>query len=88
MRAGLPGATPRAPYGDDQAAILNADGLAQAWAVISSWPGYAQTPLINLTGLAREANVSFFKTRLFPTGTRYPALRGKGAPISPHSHQP
>ena len=25
-----PGATPRAPYGDDQAAILNADGLAEA----------------------------------------------------------
>ena len=39
-----PGATPRAPYGDDQAAILNADGLAEAWAVISSWPGYARTP--------------------------------------------
>ena len=53
-----PGATPRAPYGDDQAAILNADGLAEAWAVISSWPGYAWTPLINLTGLAREASVS------------------------------
>ena len=53
-----PGATPRAPYGDDQAAILNADGLAEAWSVISSWPGYAWTPLINLTGLAREASVS------------------------------
>ena len=52
-----PSATPRAPYGDDQAAILNANGLAKARAVISSWPGYAPTPLVDLSGLAREAGV-------------------------------
>ncbi len=50
-----PSATPRAPYGDDQAAILNANGLAEARAEISSWPGYAPTPLVDLSGLARLA---------------------------------
>ena len=53
-----PSAKPRAPYGEEQSAILNSNGLAEARAVISSWPGYAPTPLIDLSGLAREAGVS------------------------------
>lgn len=52
-----PSVTPRVPYGVEQAAILNANSLAQAQAVISSWPGYAPTPLVEMPGLAREAGV-------------------------------
>ena len=53
-----PSATPRTPYGEEKAAILNSNGLAEARALISSWPGYAPTPLVDLSGLAQEAGVS------------------------------
>ncbi|MGE0719043.1 MAG: diaminopropionate ammonia-lyase [Alphaproteobacteria bacterium] len=41
-----------APYGAAQQAVLNADAFAAAMAEISSWPGYAQAPLVSLPGLA------------------------------------
>ena len=53
-----PGATPDADYGDRQAAVLNADGLAEARRCISVWPGYAPTPLVGLPGLAAELGIS------------------------------
>ncbi len=50
-------------YGPDQAAILNPVALDAARATIASWPGYAPTPLVSLSGLARHAGVSavFYK---------------------------
>jgi len=53
-----PAAAPATPYGADQAAVLNAEGLAEARAVISGWPGYAPTPLIEMPGLARMTGVA------------------------------
>ncbi len=44
-------------YGPEQVAVLNAQGLEAARREISSWPGYAPTPLVSLPGLARAANV-------------------------------
>jgi diaminopropionate ammonia-lyase len=49
-----PGATPDADYGDRQAAVLDAAGLAEARRCISAWPGYGPTPLIGLPGLAAD----------------------------------
>ncbi len=45
---------PRAggPYTEAMTAILNDEGLAQARDTITGWPGYAQTPLVALPGLA------------------------------------
>lgn len=52
-----PGAEPNAGFGDRQAAVLNADGLAEARRCISSWPSYAPTPLVDLPGLAAELGI-------------------------------
>ena len=52
-----PNASTGGPYGSEQAAVLNADGLAQARAIITTWPGYKPTPLLNLAGLAATAQV-------------------------------
>ncbi len=58
-----PGATPEAGYGDRQAAVLDAAGLAEARRCIAAWPGYAPTPLVELTGLAAELGIGrlFYK---------------------------
>ena len=58
-----PGAIPGAAYGDRQAAVLNAGGLAEARACISQWPGYAPTPLVSLVGLAEALGLGalFYK---------------------------
>ncbi|MBB4304720.1 diaminopropionate ammonia-lyase [Rhodobium orientis] len=53
-----PGADPSAAYGDRQAAVLNAEGLAEARRCITAWPGYAPTPLVELAGLARELGIA------------------------------
>ncbi len=53
-----PAAAPGAAYGPVQAAVLNEAGLRQALAVISGWPGYAPTPLLELSGLARATGVA------------------------------
>ncbi len=45
------------PYGSGQAAVLNDAGLAEARAVISKWPGYKPTPLIDLAGLANALDI-------------------------------
>jgi len=41
-----------APWTEAQDAILSDAGLAEASAAISSWPGYAETPLVDLPGFA------------------------------------
>jgi len=46
------------PYGAERASLLSAPALAQAQTVITSWPGYAVTPLCVLPGLARKAGVA------------------------------
>ncbi len=50
-------AQPRQPYGPEQAKLLNADGLSRARSVISAWPGYAFTPLLDLPGIAAHAGI-------------------------------
>lgn len=46
-----------APYGAEQIAVLNAEGLQAARSEISSWPGYQATPLVALPNLAKAVNV-------------------------------
>ena len=46
------------PWTQDQNDILNDANFTLAKATISSWPGYAQTPLYNLPSLAEEAGVA------------------------------
>ena len=38
--------------------VLNADGFNRAKQSISQWPGYAPTPLLALSNLARELDVA------------------------------
>ncbi|RDD62788.1 diaminopropionate ammonia-lyase [Ferruginivarius sediminum] len=40
-------------YGERQRAVLSAEGCRAARAEISTWPGYAPTPLVDLPGLAK-----------------------------------
>ena len=40
------------PYGDARSRVMNAAGFAAALGEISTWPGYAATPLTALPGLA------------------------------------
>ena len=47
-----------AAYSGDAAKILNAAGLGRAKAEITSWPGYAKTPLRSLDGLARTLGLA------------------------------
>lgn len=53
-----PRRTPGEPYGAERQALLGAAALAQAQAVIATWPGYAQTPLHALPHLAAQAGVA------------------------------
>lgn len=53
-----PSATPGAPYGAAQAAVLDGAGFEAAQRVITAWPGYAPTPLMALPGVARAAGVA------------------------------
>ena len=43
-----------APYGARRAQVMRQTGFDTALAEIASWPGYAQTPLLSLDGLARQ----------------------------------
>jgi diaminopropionate ammonia-lyase len=43
-----------AAYGTQRASVMNQGGFDAAFSEISSWPGYAPTPLHALPGLARE----------------------------------
>lgn len=45
-------------YGAAERAILSLDKAQEAMRAISSWPGYAETPLVELADLAREAGVA------------------------------
>ena len=45
------------PYGPEQALVLNAKGLSTAKSVISQWPGYAPTPLLELNGIADDIGI-------------------------------
>ena len=53
-----PYATPDATYGPAQSRVLNAQGFERARDAITAWPGYAPTPLVNLSGIARLAGVA------------------------------
>ncbi len=48
----------RESYGAVRAKVLSEAGFAAALAEISSWPGYAPTPLVQLPALARELGVA------------------------------
>jgi diaminopropionate ammonia-lyase len=50
-------------YGDDQKAVLNQQAYLTMRREITSWPGYAPTPLVALPALARELGVGelFYK---------------------------
>ncbi len=52
-----PSAGKNAEYGSAQEHILNAEGLNTAKNIISAWPGYQPTPLVELSGLAKAAGV-------------------------------
>lgn len=45
------------PYGEARAAVLDRSGFAAARTSITSWPGYAPTPLVALPELARALGV-------------------------------
>ncbi len=51
------------PYGECERRVLSREGFRKAHAEISSWPGYEKTPLVELTGLARQLGVGeiFYK---------------------------
>ncbi|QYY28423.1 MULTISPECIES: diaminopropionate ammonia-lyase [Cupriavidus] len=53
-----PAATPGAPYGTRQRAVLGGEAFARAATQIRRWPGYTPTPLVALDGLARAAGVA------------------------------
>lgn len=54
-----PRAAPRdAAYGAERSAVLSAAGFAAAEREITSWPGYAATPLHRLEGLARHLGLA------------------------------
>ncbi|MEN8195796.1 MAG: diaminopropionate ammonia-lyase [Pseudomonadota bacterium] len=53
-----PSAISGAPYGPEQAEVLNTDGLARARSVIAAWPGYSPTPLVDLDGIARFTGIA------------------------------
>ncbi len=46
------------PYGERRSQTLNQKGFDAAFAEISSWPGYAPTPLVRLDGLARSLGLA------------------------------
>ena len=45
-------------YGEPALSVINRQSFAEAMADISSWPGYAATPLHSLQGLARKIGVA------------------------------
>ncbi|MDR6755137.1 diaminopropionate ammonia-lyase [Mycoplana sp. BE70] len=51
------------PYGETERRVLSQDGFRKVHAEISSWPGYQETPLIPLRGMAGRLNVGqlFYK---------------------------
>ena len=56
-------ARPGADYGPDQAAVLDEAGLEEARSVITAWPNYAPTPLLELSGVAQAIALPGFITR-------------------------
>ena len=52
-----------AAYGLNRQGVMNQTGFDAAYAEISSWPGYAPTPLLVLPGLASELGLGqvFYK---------------------------
>jgi diaminopropionate ammonia-lyase len=52
-----PAADHAAAYGPPQSSVLDADAMITAFREISSWPGYAATPLVPLPGLAAATGV-------------------------------
>jgi len=45
------------PYGSAELAVLGGKAYAEAKRIITSWPGYAPTPLLSLSGIAAGAGV-------------------------------
>ncbi|XKH61899.1 diaminopropionate ammonia-lyase (plasmid) [Halomonas sediminis] len=46
-----------APIGERQRTILSQEAMAEAREEIRTWPGYSPTPLVELSGLARAADI-------------------------------
>jgi diaminopropionate ammonia-lyase len=46
------------PYGAERSRVMSQAGFDAAYAAISSWPGYAATPLVPLPGLARSLGLA------------------------------
>lgn len=51
-------ADPQAEYGPAQRAVLNDDAFEVARTTITSWPGYAKTPLVSLANLAGATGIA------------------------------
>ncbi len=49
---------PGAVYGPDQAVVLDEAGLEEARAVITAWPDYAPTPLLELSSVAQAIGIA------------------------------
>lgn len=45
------------PYGEQERRVISLEGFHKAFSEISTWPGYSETPLIDLKGLADELGV-------------------------------
>ena len=50
--------TSEAPYGAQRANVMSQGGFDAALSEISSWPGYAPTPLVSLPKLAQELGLA------------------------------
>ena len=48
----------QAAYGTKRASVMSQQGFEAAFAEISSWPGYAPTPLVSLPNLAHQLGVA------------------------------
>ncbi len=46
------------PYTISQSAMLSLDGLGKAKSIITQWPAYAATPLVDLPGIAKTFGVT------------------------------
>jgi diaminopropionate ammonia-lyase len=53
-----PAARQQAAYGSEQSKLFNSQHFDTARQVISSWPGYSQSPLRDLSGLAKTAGLA------------------------------
>ena len=63
------------PYGAQRAQVMSQAGFDTALAEISSWPGYAPTPLLALSGLTRQLGIGSCFTRTNAAVSAWAVLR-------------